>query len=142
MNDLTKTMAKFREGRRYGSEYKVFRAIHMRLADMATTISPKQNHKDAVIEDLENIAVKRAIDKYAWFKDKYIWTRPHKARKTYIRYDLFETFERIIREDKFLRDFLINAELLMMIDNYHDDKEKFWKEMEGEILECCKGERH
>jgi hypothetical protein len=83
---------------------------------------------------LENLAFKRSIENLAWFKDDYIWQRPHKTRTTKIRYDIAAKFNEIIRYDDFLKSFLPNAELLMMINGHNG---KFWQNVEDEIYECC-----
>jgi hypothetical protein len=110
----------------------------MRLEDMAMTISKNPNEVDNIIEDFENIAYKRVMDEYHWMKDEYIWTRPHKSRKTKIRYDLKEGLDKVVREDDFLKNFLINVELMMLIKEFNGDSEKFWKIFGDEIDECGK----
>jgi len=136
--NIFEILDKFRNSRRTTDSYRIFRAVKMRLEDMAMTISKNPNEVDNIIEDFENIAYKRVMEEYNWMKDEYIWTRPHKSRKTKIRYDLKEGLDKVVREDEFLKNFLINVELMMLIKEFNGDSEKFWKSFGGEIDECGK----
>lgn len=106
--------------KRETEKYSIFRAIYMKLQDMAATVSPLRAEQEKIIQDLENIAVKRAIEQYGWMKDDYIWSYSHKTRKTEIRSDLKQVLEnRIVRNDELLRNFLINSELLKLTSEFN-----------------------
>ena len=124
--NIFEILDKFRDARRTTDSYRIFRAVKMKLEDMAMTLSKDPNEVENILEDLENIAYKRVIGEYAWMKDDYIWTRPHKSRKTKIRYDLKESVDKVVREDEFLKNFLVNVELVMLIKEFNGNPEKFW----------------
>jgi len=111
----------------------------MKLEDMVRPIAPNDEERERIIQDLENIAIGKAIDQYAWMKDDYIWSYSHKSRKTQIRNDMKDVFEkRIIRSDDLLRDFLINVELMTLIKEYNGNAEAFWQKIGVECDESSK----
>ena len=145
MGLLNKTILdKFRNGKRVPDSYKIFRSIKARLDSIAENSGEPGRAHEAIIQDLENLAYKRAVGEYAWFKDDYLWRRPHTTRYTNIRYDFSKAFEEIVRTDQCLKNFLVNAELLKIVAAYEsasvDDagkKKVFWEEVEAEIHEAC-----
>jgi len=125
--------------RRETEKYSVFRAIYMKLQDMAASITRNEAEQEKILKDLENLAVFRAIEQYKWMKDDYIWSYSHKTRKTEIRADMKKEFEqRIVRSDELLRNFLINVELVTIIKEYNGDVEAFWQKIGVECDECIK----
>lgn len=135
----------FRAGKRTPDSYKLFRAIKQKLETIADDLSPLAKDRESIVQDLENLAYKRAGQKYPWFKDSYIWKRPHMTRYTNIRYDFHETVEGIARSDNKLKDFLINCSLLEIISEYEhgeiDDDGKraaFWTAIKEEVNDNCK----
>ncbi len=132
--------ASFRMGRRDIVRYRGYKAIHAKLVIMSDDMGNNSAEKAGIIEDIENIAVKRAIEKHAWFQEGRGWERPRVTRQTHIRYDLFKKSSDVVRKDWAIWDFLVNSELLLMINTYNDGEETFWKQMEDEIRESCKGE--
>lgn len=136
---LLQPLRNLREAKRETEKYSIFRAIYMKLQDMAASITTIKAEQEKIIQDLENIAVKRAIEQYAWMKDDYIWSYSHKTRKTEIRSDLKRVLEeRIVRSDELLRNFLVNSELLKLTSEFNGDSESFWKRIGVECDECSK----
>lgn len=142
---LKELLETFRNGKRIPDCYKLFRSIKSRIEEMSTDICDISKDRETLLQDLENLAYKRVCKRYAWFKDSYIWKRPHVTRYTNIRYDFGEGVDAIARSDRKLKDFMINSALLEIISEYeHCEKDadgqrtKFWESIKEEVNDNCK----
>lgn len=137
-------LAKFLDGRRERDQFECLRTLNIDIETIAKVVS--NNRKDALEladrkEVLYNMAYKRVIERYGWYgpdaRPMYPVFRIHSSQTINVRYDLKIGVKNICGDDLWLKDFLINIELLGLVHEFKQDPNNFPKKIEGEISECA-----